>query len=39
MALEVELEAELETKFGGLRLEYEDMMPRLSFGYSIKRVG
>mgnify|MGYP001603393935 FL=1 len=37
--LDVALVAELETKFGGLRLEYEDMMARLSFGYSIKRVG
>lgn len=39
VALEVELEAELETRFGGRRLEYEDMMPRLLFGYNIKRVG
>jgi hypothetical protein len=35
----VALDAELETKFKGLRLEYEDMMPRLSFGYNIKRIG
>jgi hypothetical protein len=34
--LDVALAAELETKLGRLRLEYEDMMPRLSFGYSIK---
>lgn len=32
----VALGAELETNFEGLRLEYEDMMPRLSFGYNIK---
>lgn len=37
MALEAELEAVLETKFEGVQLEYEDMMPRLFVWVQHKR--